>query len=111
MKKLKQKLRSRAGESISETLVAVLISALALVMLAGAMSAATSVVNRSRDKLNEYYNGNETMMESGTELTQGITITEDNTEGSISLEVKCDIVYYTNEAFGDKPVIAYEIKR
>ena len=39
-----KKLRSRAGETITETLVSVLIGALALVMLAGAVSAASSVI-------------------------------------------------------------------
>lgn len=42
-----KKLHSRAGESIGETLVAVLISALALLILAGAVSAAARILTRS----------------------------------------------------------------
>lgn len=53
-KRIAAKLRGRAGESIAETLVAVLISALALVMLAGAISAAANVITRSRTAVNEY---------------------------------------------------------
>ncbi len=50
-----KKLHSRAGESIGETLVAVLISALALLILAGAISAATRVITRSDTAVNEFY--------------------------------------------------------
>ena len=42
-----RKLHSKAGETIAETLVALLISALALVMLAGALSAAAKVITTS----------------------------------------------------------------
>ena len=50
-----KKLRSRAGETLTETLVALLISALALLMLAGAVTSATRVITRSKDKMTEYY--------------------------------------------------------
>ena len=41
---IKEKLNGQSGESIGETLVALLIAALALVMLAGAISASLGVV-------------------------------------------------------------------
>ena len=47
--KLTARLRSRAGESIAEVLVSLLISSLALVMLAGMISAAARMVTRSRE--------------------------------------------------------------
>ena len=50
-----KKLRSTAGESIGETLIALLISALALVMLAGAVSSASNIITRSNDAMNDYY--------------------------------------------------------
>ena len=49
-----KKLRSRAGETIGETLVALLISSLALLMLAGAVSAASRAVQQSKTKIEEY---------------------------------------------------------
>ncbi|MBR6220466.1 MAG: hypothetical protein IKQ80_07880 [Clostridia bacterium] len=55
MKKLMSKLRSAAGETIGETLVALLISALALTMLAGAIGAANNIVTRSNKAMNDYY--------------------------------------------------------
>ena len=42
--RIRAKLGSKSGESISETMVSVLISALALVMLAGAISTASHVI-------------------------------------------------------------------
>ena len=56
MKKLvMEKMCSRAGESIGETLVALLISALALLMLAGAVSSAGKIVTRNKTAMETYY--------------------------------------------------------
>ncbi len=55
MRDIKNKLRSRAGESIGETLVALLIAALALLMLAGAVSSASKIVTRNKAAMEEYY--------------------------------------------------------
>ncbi len=55
MKKMFRKLRSRSGESIGETLVALLISALALVMLAAAITSATGIINRSNTAIEQRY--------------------------------------------------------
>jgi len=49
MKKMMQKLRSRAGESISEVLIAMLVSALGLAMLAGVITTSTRIITKSRE--------------------------------------------------------------
>ena len=54
--KIVNKLGSRSGESISETLVALLISALALVMLAGVIATSSRIVTKSRASMGRYYN-------------------------------------------------------
>ena len=51
MLRIKGKLSSHAGESIAETLFALLISSLALIMLAGAVSSAMRVVTGSKEKM------------------------------------------------------------
>lgn len=53
-KRIAAKLRGRAGESIAETLIALLISALALVMLAGAISSAANMITKSRNWVNNH---------------------------------------------------------
>ena len=53
MKKLKHKLLNNTGETIAETLVALLISALALVMLAGAISSTAKMITTREKKMGE----------------------------------------------------------
>ena len=106
--KIRKKLKSRSGESIGETLVALLISALALVMLAAAISAASGIVIRSRTKLDDYYKANETIV---IQMTAGGTsgsITIKDESGSIADQSK-DVTYYKNDEFGKKTVIAYKL--
>lgn len=107
MEKIKNKLNSQAGESIAETLVSLLIAALALVMLAGAMTTASGVVNKSREKLGGetgYYSKTESLVKMELE-TQGIV----EISGS-GLNQSVDIVYGVNDAFSKTPVIAYKSK-
>lgn len=107
MEKIKKKLDSQAGESIAETLVSLLIAALALVMLAGAMTTASGVVNKSREKLGGetgYYSKTESLVKMESE-TQGIV----EISGS-GLNQSVDIVYGVNDAFSKTPVIAYKSK-
>lgn len=56
------KLKSTSGESIAETLVAVLIIALALLMLAGTINTASNLITQSQGKLKEYYKENNNLV-------------------------------------------------
>ena len=108
MKKLRKKLKSRSGETLTETLVALLIAALALTMLAGAIAASSNVINKSRERLDQYYTENETSSgvvrrESGTVVENGMTITA---EGISSQSY--NIAYNRNNIFGNMPVVAYQ---
>lgn len=49
------KLKSNSGESLAETLVAVLVIALASVMLASMIGAATKIAKRSEDTASRFY--------------------------------------------------------
>ena len=55
MKSLCRKLKSRAGETISEVLIALLISSLGLVMLAAMITASARTITKSREVLETYY--------------------------------------------------------
>ena len=104
-----KKLRSRAGETITETLLSVLIGALALVMLAGAVSTASRVITTSRDKLNKYYDTTETVINkvyrdespiSGTvTIKSGDTVTD-----------QVDINYDLNTEFGSMTIVVYKME-
>lgn len=113
MEKLIKKLHSRAGESIAETLVAVLIAALSLTLLAGAISTSTSVIKKTREKLSDYYDdcsgtGDKGVAwmsaESGTALEDGIALSM----ADVTYPIKYDITYYINGEFSQAPVVSYK---
>ena len=56
-----KKLKSNSGESIAETLVAVLISAFALLMLAGTVNTASNLITKSQASLEAYYENTNTL--------------------------------------------------
>ena len=100
---IRRKLRSNRGETIGETLVALLISALALVMLAGAISSTANMINTSDRKMGEYYSKDAALVEhSGTST---LTVTLTGTGVSEERLVKYDL----NNAFNTKPVVAYKV--
>ena len=101
-RRIRKKLHSRAGETIAETLIALLISALALVMLAGAISAGTRIILQSENTIQAYYQENNKLA-----TPAGSTA---NISFSIKLADETDVIpvqYGTNSTFGSKPVVAY----
>jgi len=57
-------LHDQLGESIGETLIALLISSLALLMLAGAISTAGRIITRNKNSMNSYYETEQRTFES-----------------------------------------------
>lgn len=116
--RITNKLKDKSGESLTETLVALLISALAIAMLAGAIAASSGIVQRSRDKLAKYYSANEVIAEMPDEVPDAIKDTAAiSTSGDLSFknsngnsESVGNMYFYSNEAFKDKVVTAYKIK-
>ena len=116
--RIKKKLASQAGESIGETLVALLISALALVMLAGAVSAGMRVVTNSKDKMDEYYKVNNAVVARETSAptvkgtaapgfsrnTLTVTVNKLLPSGTIP-----PANYWKNETLGGVPVVVYSL--
>ena len=109
---VRNKILSQAGESIGETLVALLIAALALVMLAGAVSASFGLIQKSRTKVNDYYSQTESLVNRTSSSTNDtisiadITYKDDNDNkvSGLSYEVYC----YKNTEFNSIPVIGYK---
>ncbi len=54
-KRIRKKFHSSSGESIAETLIALLISSLALVMLASMISSTSNILSQSKNAMNNYY--------------------------------------------------------
>ncbi len=107
--KLKNKLKNHSGETIGEVLVALLISALALMMLAGAITTSSRLVTTSRDRQKDYYKANDAL--NGRSGTSG-----SGSEGTVILkegtaEIKSSTVnFYINNTFTKTPVIAYSLQ-
>ena len=105
--KLMQRLRSQAGESITEVLVAVLIAALSLTMLALMISSTVSMVNTGKTKMNEYYTGSEVLEiqpAAGSSVT--VTIKSPDDADSKVTETVSDVKLYENDVLSNT-VYAY----
>ena len=104
MRKIRSRLQNNLGESISETLVALLISALALTLLASMISSTLRMVTQSRTKIAEYYTANNAIAAASasptpTEATfdaYGLTLASE------------DINLYINNSFSNTNVISYQ---
>ena len=107
--KLRDKLRSGAGESLIETLVSMLVASAALLMLGGAITSATRMVTKSRDTLERYY-ANESIlasMEDGTDSDTDRRLTV--SPGTVTVNgTPCPVVFYVNSEFAQTPVISYD---
>ena len=105
---IRRKLRSNRGETIGETLVALLISALALVMLAGAISSTANMINTSDRKMGEYYSKDAALVEhSGGDPSGDLLVTiQSDSDANIKKDYK--VHFDTNKAFEAKPVVAYK---
>ena len=104
-----KKLRSQLGETIGETLVSLLIGALALTMLAGAVTTAGRLVKDSRNNLDSYYSQRDVLTEMSSSGTVGDMILSDSSAGtSVSQSQKVEL-YYNSEQFGHSTVAAYKI--
>ncbi len=111
-----RKLRSRAGESIAETLVSVLIAAVALVMLAGMISTTVRLVEDSSKKIEAYYTANDALtklsdLENADVTTYSGTISikaDPDISEVISIPAK-DVTFYQNGNYSDakRTVCAY----
>ena len=74
MERIINKLHSQEGESLAETLVALLISVLGITLLAGMIIAGSKIIKSSTDKFKEYVNSEDAIVrrdESAVEKSPG----------------------------------------
>ena len=119
------KLRSTSGESIAETLIALLISSVGLVMLASMITASARLITKSKSAMESYYGANNYLESRGEDAAAGSAGTGDNSplkNGSMTITLKPAAVsfgssvdsetftvnYYENATIGGKPVVSYE---
>ena len=110
-----KRLRSKRGETIAETLIALLISCVALIMLANMIDSGSRLVMDSEDRMDEYYSQNNGIAagnsdEAGDSGSAKITITKDNSSGTSTTIKEVDVNYYINNSLGNTSVVAYKEK-
>ena len=107
-RKIKKRIHTQDGESIAETLIALLLASLALVMLASMIQSTSSIVIKSKNKMDEYYTANVRLENpdiSDPALKLSIEETESTKKyGKIEID---NVLYQENETFSNKPVLAY----
>lgn len=102
---LKRKLNSRKGETIAESLVSILVVALASIIFAGMVTASNSIISKSSDWMQKYYKAvsaiNEKVAEADADVTKG------SAKVSVGgVEQKEDVVTYSYSV-GDVEIISY----
>jgi Tfp pilus assembly protein PilV len=105
--KPQRKIKNQSGETIAETLVALLISSIALMMLASMINSTVNLVTKSEAKMGDYYAKNAELENSAiSQNTFIITIEPQNeSESKLNMSVK-GVHYQTNDLFS-KTVVAY----
>lgn len=101
-------LGSQSGETIGETLVALLIAALALTMLAGAITASGNMIAKGRKKLKEYYD-HQDIIELMEDDSKGKDATMNITGSSVS-QTQNILLFVCDETYGDIQIAGYKIK-
>ncbi len=101
--RMTRKLKSRSGESIAETLVAVLIAAFGLLMLAGTINSASNLITNSKKKLSEYYEANNTLASGTSGTADSVSINE--TTGAVW--ITSNVKVFKNDKLGSRTVVAY----
>lgn len=110
-----KRLKDTKGESLSEVLISLLIAALAIVLLAGMINASTSMVTKSKERMEQYVSGeNEMVKQSGNAVGSGQVQFESN-GAPIKLnddpsDTNVEVDYYTNGASGRYEVRSYKVK-
>lgn len=106
-----QKLKSRAGESLGEVMIAVLVAAIGITLLATMISAGSKVTADNGRRDDKYYGGNNLLemgiADSGWDVTSGsgtVTVTVKDSNGV--MENSMSATYYMHEAAGRK-IVAY----
>lgn len=114
MSRILKRICSQRGESLTEVLVAIVVGALAILLLAGAVNVAANINRESRDAMNAYYQANNALVaEGGDGVVTGkgnvikIVDTSDShmtwTSGG-DLNVK----YAIDDKTSDSPIVSYE---
>ena len=105
-KRICRKLRSKAGETIAEVLISLLISSIALIILAEMIGAATNMVTSSENTLKAYYEESNNLAQQTTgSSSASVTLTMDGTEFSEPINL-----FENEKKLGGVEVMSYKLQ-
>ena len=110
-----RRLKDRRGETIVETLIAIMIASLSMALLVSMISTATKITGQSSASLQEYYtqdtlvSGRDSSCKAGT---GNISMKDDSAVGSTYVTIgggNRQVTYYRNDKAARTQVVSYEI--
>ena len=124
LRRIRAKLKARRGEALAEILVALAISAVGMVLLAGMIMSSADMIKTSKDKMDDYIKAQNSIVQQETsELTGTVTFNrtiEDEGTETITAFVLTDewkdlggdpveltVHYFVNSEIGGKSVVSY----
>ena len=107
MKKMIKRIKNSAGETIAETLVALLISSLALVILAGAITTSSGIILSSSEKIKDYFSESNRNLVEMNKTDDGEVRRDDSKNNLISFDV--DVKYAKSDKlkYNGKSVVSF----
>lgn len=100
-------MRSERGETLVETLFAILVASLSLLMLAGTLASSLSLIETSRRLLEEYHAANESVVRARAG-TEGAIAIETRSGATTHTIATIDVEFFENTTLGDTPVVSYK---
>ncbi len=81
---MRAKLRGNGGETLAETLIALLIASVAILMLTGMLTTSADLIHRSSESFSAYYAANNGLA-AYDKNAEGVTVSTDTDNPTISL--------------------------
>lgn len=103
--RLRVRLSSSGGETLVETLLAILISSLAMVMLANAISATVGITDRSREASKQHYKAENSLMSGGEHREVEVRLKAE--DGSVRSQT-VGVLAQEKKVVGGYEVVLYE---
>ena len=102
-----KKLRGGRGESIAEALIALLISSVGLMMLAGMITSSVRMITRSKAVLHSYYERSTVLETRGAGYDGAMEMRLESGDSPGMEPETFQVYYYENRTISAKPVISY----
>jgi hypothetical protein len=112
MKTIRKKLKNNRGESISEVLIALLISSLGIALLAVMIASSIRIIDTGRKTIERYVDeGNALVVRGSSDLHGTFVLTDSSDDDRLltkeSTQADIPVLYYKNDVIARTPVIAY----